>query len=437
MDVHELWSKPINKVTYEDVVALCDAQELESVILEYKQQFSSDNPGKQIAKLVASLANTQGGVSVWGVEEIDRRPRAGQLGMDLGPDPASKIKHACARLVTPPINVQVSEYLTDPSAANRGFLVVQVPIGDMVPYRYKNIIYERIMDSSEPRPAGLETIRTLLARHDALADVQTRHRYRHVERLETIAGEEPALWIVAGPKFGPVSPQNLEQLHQTIVQISNLAKYRRPFFSSATRHSVLNGIFYRGKGDYQTSLCVDVFGNCVLWDATFTRPMRTVMDRLRNLPGINRNLIRHLRQDDVDSRTWASFKNLELCEIRVGMIQDLTRSIVTSVSFCNALQQQLGILGPLHFCIELRRIRGLPFISRRTHDVPIDRWPYDEQVTLERTLHQQGDLDTFLDDLIGDLFWALGRDLRPRADELLMIDNNDQQEVQRAYEFYG
>ena len=438
VDVHELWSKPIGEVTHEDVCALCRAQEQESVILEYKQRFSSDNPGKQIARLVAAFANTQGGVIVWGVEEeSDRKPRVEQPGVDLGRDPASTVRNACARLVNPPINVEISGYLTDSSDTKRGFLVVKVPIGDAVPYRFNNVIYERVMDSSEPRPAGLETIRSLLARHDALADTQTGHRSRHVERLETIAREKPILWIVAGPKFGPVSPLDVEHLHETVLLVSRAVKYRRPFFDSATRYSVQNGVFYRGAGDYRTSLCVDVFGNCVLYDTTFTRVMKTFMNQLRSIPAINQNLIRHLRKDDVSDLVWERVKDLKPCEIRVGMVQDLARSLATSIAFCVAFQEQFGMLGPIHFGIELRHMRGLPFVSRRTDEAPIERCPFDEQVTFERTLHGRADLSKFTDEVVGDSFWSLGWELRPRADELLRIDNDDPEEVKRAYEFYG
>ncbi len=123
----ELAALQIDKIGFGDVQAFCSHETPENIRLEYKAQFSSKDPAKQIAKEVAAFANTQGGTILLGVAEAsDRRPVRAPTGANLGDNPRATIQSACAHHVFPPIIPDVSEFIRNPADPSLGFVVVRV-----------------------------------------------------------------------------------------------------------------------------------------------------------------------------------------------------------------------------------------------------------------------------------------------------------------------
>ena len=452
MDLHELRAKPINDVTFADIIAFCETRERESIILDYKQELSGKNAGKQVAKLAAAFSNTQGGLIIWGVEE----EREGNLnlgvpipnpgGFNLGADPCGTVRDACAQLVEPPINAEITNYLKNPKDPQNGFLLVRIPRGDLVPYTYDNIIYERVMDSSQPRPAGLDTIRHLLARRDRVIDAQSDRRARGIERLESFVDQKaPALFIAAGPRFPPHDCLDLESLGQTLVGVANKAGFRRLFFRSTAVHNVQDGVVLRGTGEYKSALGADVYANLVFWDSTFTNMLIFEWSELEKIPRprVNR-YTRGLSVGDMRARGHRYFADLmekgvkSFQDCQCGIIPDLAQCIVSSVGFAYLLQSRARLDSPLNFSIEVRNACGLPFVMERgTDGQKIHHHPLDNHIVFERTLENFSTLEQFTDELVGDVFWALGMEFRPKTDELTQYDPNDKEAQKRAIEFYG
>ena len=60
-----LLTKPIDAIEFQDVRDYCALRRRENLRLDYKEDFSSKHPGKQIAKEVAAFANTHCGMILW------------------------------------------------------------------------------------------------------------------------------------------------------------------------------------------------------------------------------------------------------------------------------------------------------------------------------------------------------------------------------------
>jgi len=65
-----LYTKTIERITFEDVVNFCAERHRESTYLDYKRQIDNS-----LAKTIAAMANTWGGLVIIGVEDEDSRPR--------------------------------------------------------------------------------------------------------------------------------------------------------------------------------------------------------------------------------------------------------------------------------------------------------------------------------------------------------------------------
>ena len=65
-----LFTKEIEKITYQDVLDFCNQQYRENIHLDYKQDIDGG-----LAKTIAAMANTWGGLIVIGVEDEDSKPK--------------------------------------------------------------------------------------------------------------------------------------------------------------------------------------------------------------------------------------------------------------------------------------------------------------------------------------------------------------------------
>lgn len=187
-----LLTAPLDSITFEDVRAFCSLGLRESVALEYKREFSSKEPRKQIAKEIAAFANTHGGLLILGVgESADRLPEMEPQGHDLGNDPRDAIIQACYASILPPVLPEISEYLPNPSDPEKGFLVIRVAPSDAAPHVMDDgrSVYERVLDQSQAGPqfkterATLDRIQHMLTRRDRNTSLQRQRAHLCTDRL--------------------------------------------------------------------------------------------------------------------------------------------------------------------------------------------------------------------------------------------------------------
>jgi hypothetical protein len=143
-----LFTKPIQEITYEDIVNFCGEDHLEGSILEYKSQLPDND---KIAKSLSAFANTYGGVFIVGVNAPSGKPEPPFEGFDF--DPAmkyeEKIESICLAHIKEPIFPEI--HVCEP-VDNKTFIVVRIAESPLTPHRVANNtrVYVRTGQSSTP-----------------------------------------------------------------------------------------------------------------------------------------------------------------------------------------------------------------------------------------------------------------------------------------------
>jgi hypothetical protein len=150
-----LFTKEIEKITYQDVSEFCEQQYRESVHLDYKQDIDAS-----LAKTIAAMANTWGGLIVIGVEDEDSKPKLPAVGISCKEHLREQVNNIILGNVTPPVfpEIQVCQ-----SEDNRNaFIVIRVPQSNLSPHavRGNTKVYVRTDTSNEPEE--LATVDRLL-----------------------------------------------------------------------------------------------------------------------------------------------------------------------------------------------------------------------------------------------------------------------------------
>ncbi len=258
----------------------CGQQIREHKRLEYKSEFSGKNRGKQIAKEVAAFANTDGGLLIFGVDEVgDRLPNAEPPGSRIGPDARAAVLAVCAHRIFPPVPVEVTDFLPRPGDTGLGFLVVRIPASDNVHEVDGGVgIYIRQADQSEPVPASLELIAHLLRRRANATELQVDRRERAAERLRRAVGdslERGDLLITLGPRFASEPLFDLAELRDNAAGLAVQSSWSRDLVPIDPTHRV-RGAFdclYSVHASRKRAGSIDVYGNIAVF-ARLARPRR-------------------------------------------------------------------------------------------------------------------------------------------------------------------
>jgi len=145
-----IYTKPINEVTYHDVVDFCNEEHSEGFILEYKRDFASLS-NEKLAKTVAAFANTYGGILIVGVDAPGGKPVAPFEGFVLDPlmKYEEKIESVVLSHIKEPVFPEVK--VCDP-VNGKTFIVVRVAESHLTPHRVSDNtkIYVRTGQSSTP-----------------------------------------------------------------------------------------------------------------------------------------------------------------------------------------------------------------------------------------------------------------------------------------------
>ena len=237
---NSLWNAPIDKIEFTDVVSFCAAQLKESISLDYKEKFSSTNAGKQIAKEVSALANTYGGLIIYGVSEAeDRLPEANPEGKDLGERPRDRVIQACHANIFPPFVPEVSDLLPNPENPTRGFVVIRVTLSPASPHSIDDgkRTYVRVHDKSEPDDVSQSKFEAMLERRRTRSSAQKERVDLGIGRLmsalEVTAPPVPAstgyIAVAVGPtildspsrEFASTAMHHLEFNDNTLLPVAD------------------------------------------------------------------------------------------------------------------------------------------------------------------------------------------------------------------------
>ena len=140
-----LYTKEIEKITFQDVIEFCNQQYRENINLDYKQELNSN-----VAKTIAAMANTWGGLIIIGVEEEDSKPKLPVRGIEYKEHLREQVNNIILGNIMPPIFPEIQVCTSKDS--KRAFIVIRVPQSNLTPHAIKNNtkVYIRTDTSNEP-----------------------------------------------------------------------------------------------------------------------------------------------------------------------------------------------------------------------------------------------------------------------------------------------
>lgn len=151
------FGKPVEMLEMEDLDTLVRNEIPEGLYIEYKEDFPNN-----LAKIVASFANTFGGWILIGVDA--RNPHNLPLsfpGIDLSGGPKERFRHICRDGINP-VPLFTSKIVELPESPGRGVLVARIEESSYPPHITRDgRIYRRNSEGSDPVP---ETDRYILDR---------------------------------------------------------------------------------------------------------------------------------------------------------------------------------------------------------------------------------------------------------------------------------
>lgn len=213
-----LFTSPIDSIKLVDVETFCKEGVAENVRVEYKRELSGASDRKQVAKEVSAMANTQGGVIIYGVDEERpaRRPKLPLVGMAAVPDPAARIKSICLDAIYPPIEPEVQ---TCALPDGRVVAVVRVQESEETPHSIegKTEWYVRAQDICDPRPATedeLEWLRNRRSKADAFRMFLLERGKRRFKSIPHRHDGIPELHVTSVPAFPSRELLSLSRLHE-------------------------------------------------------------------------------------------------------------------------------------------------------------------------------------------------------------------------------
>ena len=183
-------SKPITRITVEDLTALVDEGAVENLRLEFKTEI----PAKQeTLKKFTSFANTYGGYLIIGAYADGSDGRLIDLpGVDLQPNYKQRVVQWCFDAVDPPLTVEVSDPISIPGGSDRVCYVAYVPESNISPHfiHGRKGIYIRTDEYSqryEPRLATQSELVALFDRRKQVTDRRVSLTMRAHQRFDSFA----------------------------------------------------------------------------------------------------------------------------------------------------------------------------------------------------------------------------------------------------------
>jgi hypothetical protein len=186
-----MYTKPIDEITFSDIEEFVLENNCESIVLDYKGDWPSD-----LAKVIAAMANTQGGVILIGVTE-DNKTGLPQdiLGVELARGVDSlrqRVVSTAYKGIYPPVMPQVGVCSLDQDP-DRAVVIVRVAPSVHTPHAVdsRRRIYVRVDSQTEPHS---------LATLDELEWLWDRRRQAEERRDALIESAiERATWILERP----------------------------------------------------------------------------------------------------------------------------------------------------------------------------------------------------------------------------------------------
>src|SRR6267142_1210346 len=175
-----IFTKPIEEITYEDVIEFCGQRQ--TIHLDYKREI-----GQSLVKTIAAMANTWGGVIIIGVDEKDSAPKLPVQGMPYEEHLRERVNNLILGNITQPVfpEIQICRSQDNQFA----FIVIRVPQSHLTPHaiRGNTQVYVRTDTSNEPEElATLDRIQWLVDRRKKSEEIKLLILRPSDERFNTL-----------------------------------------------------------------------------------------------------------------------------------------------------------------------------------------------------------------------------------------------------------
>lgn len=181
-----LYTKKIEEITYKDITDFCDEQIRENISLDYKEAVDSG-----IAKTIAAMANTWGGLIIIGVEDADSKPKLPIKGIEFKEHLHEQINNIILGNITPPVFPEIQVCSSDDDKI--ALAVIRVPQSNTTPHviRGNTKVYIRTDTSNEPEElATIDRVLWLVNKRNKSVELKNDFFDKAQLRLQKLTGKK-------------------------------------------------------------------------------------------------------------------------------------------------------------------------------------------------------------------------------------------------------
>lgn len=355
------FSKPINELSFEDVVAFLKQNIAENTMLDYKFMLPKNN--EKFAKTIAAFANTMGGTIILGVKDENDKPIPPFTGQPFHAKIRPQIESIIQNYIDPLVFVDIAT-CKNPKNSNNMFVVINIPQSNLTPHLVGDLkrAYIRTGQSSRPEvivhpdklPWLLDNRRKSQSLRHILLDKAQAHfnNFLIAQNLKTNQLTAAFTLIPLYPQTPSINYKDLPALLEKI-KLSN-------FILEPQINTVQDGIIVK-KGQFST---IELNSYGLISYRTLLNPQDTFVD----------------------------FKKV-------------FKDIVLFFKFASAFYKQLGFISPLLQRVYIANARGaLVKTPQETKQIAEDFIRFDKNID-PLTLHN--DLAKTCSSLIEEIAWSL------------------------------
>lgn len=181
-----LYTKKIEEIIHKDIVDFCNEQIRENISLDYKEMVDSS-----IAKTIAAMANTWGGLIIIGAEDEDSKPKLPLKGIELKEHLREQINNIILGNITPPVFPEIQVCSSDDNKT--ALIVIRVAQSNTTPHaiRGNTKVYIRTDTSNEPEElAAIDRILWLVNRREKSIELKNNFFDKAQSRLQKLTGKK-------------------------------------------------------------------------------------------------------------------------------------------------------------------------------------------------------------------------------------------------------
>jgi hypothetical protein len=181
-----LYTKKIEEITHKDIVDFCNEQIRENISLDYKETINSS-----LAKTIAAMANTWGGLIVIGAEDNDSKPKLPLKGIEFKEHLREQINNIILGNITPPVFPEIQVCSSDDNTT--GLIVIRVSQSNTTPHaiRGNTKVYIRTDTSNELEElATVDRVLWLVNKREKSVKLKNSFFDKSQSRLQKLTGKK-------------------------------------------------------------------------------------------------------------------------------------------------------------------------------------------------------------------------------------------------------